>query len=112
VHLILGDSAAATFRRVFHPGDRLLIDRDVLSCGPTPRCEYVETWCKMRSEFWNSQADPPPMPESAFGLLTEQGVNATRIDLIQFETTHDNSEPIVSTGQLNLPRMDEHPQPR
>ena len=73
VHVILGDSAAAIFRRVFHPGDRLVIDRDVLSCGPTPRCNDPERWCEVRRGFWSSVAPgSAPEPEAAdFGLLGE-----------------------------------------
>src|SRR5262245_9989599 len=53
LHVILGDSAAATFRRVFHPPHgRLDIDRDVLSCGPTRACGSLEEWEAMRSRFW------------------------------------------------------------
>jgi hypothetical protein len=71
VHVILGDSAAGIFRRVFHPGDRLVIDRDVLSCGPTTRCGSPEAWCEMRRAFWSSVAPgSAPEPEAAdFGLL-------------------------------------------
>jgi hypothetical protein len=54
VHVILGDCAAEVFRRVFDPGDRLVIDRDVLNCGPTPRCETLEAWREARGEFWSS----------------------------------------------------------
>src|SRR5262245_49715046 len=73
VHVILGDCAAEVFRRVFQPGDRLLIDRDVLSCGPTPRCDDLAVWCKVRSEFWNGViAGLAPMPDDAFGLLSER----------------------------------------
>lgn len=74
VHVILGDSAAGTFRRAFHPDDRLLIDRDVLSCGPTLRCDDLETWYEMRRAFWASVVPGPfSDPESAgSGLLSER----------------------------------------
>lgn len=54
LHVILGDSAGGIFRRVFHPGDRLLVDRDVLSVGPTPRCNDVASWCEVRRAFWST----------------------------------------------------------
>lgn len=69
VHVILGDSAAGIFRRVFHPDDRLVIDRDVLSCGPTPRCDGLEAWRKVRGAFWNRMPDSAAPP--GFGLLDE-----------------------------------------
>lgn len=73
VHVILGDSAAGTFRRVFHPEGRLVIDRDVLSCGPTPVCNDVRAWREVRGKFWSSVVPgSAPDPESAgFGLLDE-----------------------------------------
>ena len=54
LHLVLGDSAGGTFTRVFFARDRLLIDQDVLSCGPTPPCADLTTWIKVRHDFWTS----------------------------------------------------------
>lgn len=73
-HVILGDSAAGTFRRVFHPHDRLLIDRDVLSCGPTPRCDDPRTWAEVRRAFWSTLIPGAiSEPETAdFGLMSER----------------------------------------
>lgn len=73
VHVILGDSAAGIFRRVFHPGDRLAIDQDVLSCGPTPRCSDLNSWCEVRRAFWSNVApgsDEDPRTAD-FGLLRQ-----------------------------------------
>jgi hypothetical protein len=53
IHIILGDSAGGTFTRIFRARDRLLIDQDVLSCGPTPRCEDLGQWSKLRLGYWN-----------------------------------------------------------
>lgn len=70
VHVILGDSAGGTFRQVFHPGDRLVIDRDVLNCGPTRACATPGAWSEMRRAFWSGVAPGSgPEPEAAdFGL--------------------------------------------
>jgi hypothetical protein len=54
LHVILGDSAGGIFTRVYFARDRLLIDQDVLSCGPTPHITDLEAWSKMRFEYWNS----------------------------------------------------------
>ena len=55
MHAILGDSAAGIFRRVFaEAGDRLLIDQDVLSVGPTPQCASWTEWQQMRFNWWNA----------------------------------------------------------
>ena len=49
----LGDSAGGIFTRVFFARDRLLIDHDVLSCGPTPVFKDLESWSRLRLDFWN-----------------------------------------------------------
>ena len=54
LHVLLGDSAGGIFTRVFFARDRLLIDQDVLSCGPTPRCNDLGAWARLRTDYWNS----------------------------------------------------------
>ena len=54
LHAVLGDSAGGTFTRVFFARDRLLIDQDVLSCGPTPRCQDLAAWNELRQDYWTS----------------------------------------------------------
>lgn len=53
LHTILGDNAGGIFTRVFFARDRLLIDQDVLSCGPTPVFKDLESWGRLRLDFWN-----------------------------------------------------------
>jgi len=54
LHIVLGDSAAGTFQRVFGAGDRLLIDQDVLSCGPTPATYDLGAWQNVRERYWRN----------------------------------------------------------
>jgi hypothetical protein len=54
LHVILGDAAGGIFTRVFFARDRLLIDQDVLSCGPTPACADLASWTRMRLDYWNT----------------------------------------------------------
>ena len=54
LHVLLGESAGGIFTRVFFARDRLLIDQDVLSCGPTPRCSDLAAWARLRADYWNS----------------------------------------------------------
>lgn len=54
LHLVLGDSAGGIFTRVFYAQDRLLIDQDVLSCGPTPPLTDLAAWNKTRLDYWHS----------------------------------------------------------
>jgi len=54
LHIVNGDMAAGTFLHAFGAGDRLLINRDVLSCGPLPRSIKVAAWQKARLDFWRA----------------------------------------------------------
>jgi hypothetical protein len=54
MHVILGDSAAGIFVSVFeHASERLLIDQDVLSVGPTRNCASWAEWQRMRFNWWS-----------------------------------------------------------
>ena len=52
VNLILGDSAAGTFRVAFGRDEPLFVEPDVLSCGPTPPRTDLDAWRKRRHQFW------------------------------------------------------------
>ena len=46
--------AAGSFLHAFGASERLLINRDVLSCGPLPRSIRTSMWQKVRLDFWRS----------------------------------------------------------
>ena len=52
LHLINGDSAGGTFRQGIANTNRLIIARDVLSCGPTPPFVDMESWTRLRVAYW------------------------------------------------------------
>lgn len=54
LHIVNGDLAAGSYLHTFGPSDRLLIHRDVLSCGPLPRLLKVSDWQLVRQQFWRS----------------------------------------------------------
>ena len=54
LHIVNGDMAAGSFLHAFGAGDSLLINRDVLSCGPLPRSIRVAAWQKARLDFWRA----------------------------------------------------------
>lgn len=54
LNIVNGDLAAGTFLHTFGPSDRLLIHRDVLSCGPLPRLLKVSDWQRVRQQFWRT----------------------------------------------------------
>lgn len=77
LHIVLGDHAGGTFTRVFFARDRLLIDQDVLSCGPTPPCTDLLGWNRMRVDFWTQlvPGDDGEHVHSPFNLID----NAARL---------------------------------
>ena len=54
LHIVNGDMAAGTFLHAFGASDRLLINRDVLCCGPLPRLIKTAMWQRVRLDFWRS----------------------------------------------------------
>jgi hypothetical protein len=54
LHIVNGDMAAGSFLYAFGASDRLLISRDVLSCGPLLRSIRVAAWQKARLDFWRA----------------------------------------------------------
>jgi hypothetical protein len=52
LHLINGDSAGSTFRQAIANTNRLVIARDVLSCGPMPPFDDMESWTRTRVDYW------------------------------------------------------------
>jgi hypothetical protein len=52
LNIVNGDLAAGAFLHAFGASDRLLIHRDVLTCGPLPRLATVVAWQRVRQAFW------------------------------------------------------------
>ncbi|MDP2901665.1 MAG: hypothetical protein Q8N96_00950 [Methylovulum sp.] len=48
---LLQQNAEAKPSLTFQLTDRLLIQRDMLWCGPTPKCTNINTWKQIRAEF-------------------------------------------------------------
>jgi len=140
VHAILGDSAAGIFHRVFGPSHgRRLIDRDVLSCGPTRRCSSIAAWEEMRAEFWRGVVPPIPgfaqLPPLGLADIAGKLRDAERITLwtstslseqlfvahMIYRTAEAGGDPtriqlvrfeqVRGTGELSEARMAAHPAP-
>ena len=52
--MINGDIAASTFRHAIADTRRIIVHRDVLSCGPTPAFLDVDDWKRQRFAFWKT----------------------------------------------------------
>lgn len=54
VHVIQGHSAGGSFVQAMHPQPgELLVNEDVLSCGPLPPFRSIEEWTRLREAYWN-----------------------------------------------------------
>ena len=106
LHVILGDAAGGIFTRVFFARDRLLIDQDVLSCGPTPPVTDLAAWSRLRLDYWNSMV-PGHAGETApsrFSLVqnAQRLVDAERIHIWAATGV---SEQLFIAFVVNLVRM-------
>ena len=63
LHILQGYSAAGCFVEALHPDSAsLLVNEDVLSCGPLPPFESAEQWTRLRGGYWGSvgwDGEPP-----------------------------------------------------
>jgi hypothetical protein len=73
LHVVNGDWAAGSFLHTFGSSDRLLIHRDVLSCGPIPRFTKISVWQTVRLDFW----------QRAFAHLRNFNFEPSPIDLLK-----------------------------
>jgi len=56
-HVIQGRSAAGSFAQAMDPPPgELLVNEDVLSCGPLPPFRSIEEWAPLREAYWDSIA--------------------------------------------------------
>lgn len=76
VHIINGDIAAESLKHAISLSSRLIVSRDILSCGPILPFEDLETWKNTRVGFWREatahdrQADLRPAQN---GIWENQG---------------------------------------
>ena len=83
VHVILGGSAGGIFTRNYSR-KQLLIDHDVLSCGPTPKCESIAAWEAMRLESLMSAAeDLRHAVTRTFGIQDAEELKRRRAELVE-----------------------------
>ncbi len=57
IHIVQGHSAAGCFVQAMSPQPgELLVNEDVLSCGPLPPFGSLEDWSRLREAYWDSVA--------------------------------------------------------
>ena len=68
IHIIHGDSAAGCLEQALRPapGD-ILVAYDDLSCGPLPRLDPLDSWRRVRKEYWRSII--PGLTDASFEQL-------------------------------------------
>jgi len=68
--VVNGDSAAGSLRHGLGLGpESILVQHDVLSCGPLPPFESLAQWRKVRDEFWRGIGDGPDSSDSPYNVL-------------------------------------------
>jgi hypothetical protein len=96
LNIVNGDLAAGTFLHSFGAGDRLLIHRDVLSCGPLPRVTKAAAWQKARTDFWSG----------TLGFLRSFDLDPSPIDLLKnVERLKGDGFPCVWAGTGNSDQL-------
>jgi len=89
MHILNGDSAAASFKQAFDtPEDEILIFRDVLSCGALGDYLAMAQWAKARGAYWADM-----YAEHGFGS-TDEIEQAPRGFYNEF-TTFKNSQEVT-----------------
>jgi hypothetical protein len=67
IHILQGFSAAGCFAQAIHPKpEDVLVNDDVLSCGPLPPFRSVEQWMNLRGTYWETVLPGDFPPPSAF----------------------------------------------
>jgi hypothetical protein len=65
VFIVNGDSAAGSLGQALGSDQGILVQHDVLSCGPLPLLETVGQWREVREQFWRSILEDLPSPSLA-----------------------------------------------
>ena len=55
LHIVNGDSAAGSLALALGPDQTIVVQHDVLSCGPMPRTDSVEQWKTLRERYWGRE---------------------------------------------------------
>ncbi len=76
IHIIHGDSAAGCLEQALRPasGD-ILVAYDDLSCGPLPGLDPLDSWRRVREQYWRSII--PGLTDASFGQLERDLLTST-----------------------------------
>jgi hypothetical protein len=96
LNIVNGDLAAGSLLHAFGASDRLLIHRDVLSCGPLPRLTRVAMWQRARLDFWRN----------TLAFLRNFDFEPSPIDLLKnADRLRDDGFPCVWAGSGNSDQL-------
>src|SRR3954469_2312460 len=72
LHIFTGDAAAMTVGAALRiPEDRILIQHDVISCGPVRAFVSREEWMDSRDDFWQEVCGGPTLEEFPEDLVVD-----------------------------------------
>jgi hypothetical protein len=96
LNIVNGDLAAGAYLHAFGASDRLLIHRDVLTCGPLPRLAKVVAWQRARQAFWRQ----------ALSFLRNFDLEPSPIDLLKnAQRLIDDGLPCIWAGTGNSDQL-------
>jgi hypothetical protein len=72
LHVFTGDAAAMTVAAALRiPDNQILIQHDVISCGPVPAFASREEWFRTRNDLWLEVCGGPTLQEFPKDLVTD-----------------------------------------
>ena len=106
LHVLQGDSAAGCFRQALHPErGSLLVNQDVLSCGPLPAFESAEQWTRLRGEYWDSVAWDGQAPSTFNGDFLHRISSVDESDSLVFWMGTGVAEQLMLMWSMHLLRL-------
>ena len=106
LHVLQGDSAAGCFRQALHPErGSLLVNQDVLSCGPLPAFESAEQWTRLRGEYWDSVAWDGQAPSTFNGDFLHRISSVDESDSLVFWMGTGVAEQLMLVWSMHLLRL-------
>src|SRR3954447_15810063 len=106
LHVLQGDSAAGCFRQALHPErGSMLVNQDVLSCGPLPAFESAEQWTRLRAEYWDSVGWSGQPPSTFNGDFLHKLSSIDESDSLVFWVGTGVAEQLMLAWSMHLLRL-------
>src|SRR4051794_36413520 len=106
LHVLQGDSAAGCFKHALHPQrGSLLVNQDVLSCGPLTAFESAEQWTRLRGDYWDSVGWDGRPPSTFNGDFLHKVSSIDESDSLVFWVGTGVAEQLMLVWSMHLLRL-------